>query len=163
MTRCGSKSPPKARLTYSISHGKIFQGTHKEHHVLMRISKKRTVKRSKKLYGHFMEVWALLSNSGHESRFTTKVPTRKMTLKAFTNTSCFLYKEHSDGVAGAALLVPFEKKWNERKSKGKDDALPFGEQREFPTLIVRITNWYKKLFPSISTLMFRVLKSDWIS
>ena len=72
--------------------------------------KKADSKKVKKLYDYFTETWTRLSDSDYESRFITKVPTRKMTLKAFTNTTYFMYQKYSDGIGGAALLVPLEKK-----------------------------------------------------
>ena len=72
--------------------------------------KKVDSKKVRELYDYFMEVWTRGSRIVDESRFITKVSTRKMTLEAFTNTTYFLYQEYSDGIVGVALLVPLEKK-----------------------------------------------------
>jgi|GEM_PF-3409029 len=72
--------------------------------------KKANRAKVKELYDYFMKNWTLVGRDANESRFITKVSPRKMTLKAFTNTTYFLYQEYSDGIVGVALLVPLEKK-----------------------------------------------------
>lgn len=72
--------------------------------------KKADKEQVKELYDYFTEIWSRFGRVSGDSRFLTKVPTRKMTLKAFTKTKYFLYNEYSDGVIGIGLLVPLEKR-----------------------------------------------------
>ena len=72
--------------------------------------KKANTEKVKEIYDYLMEIWTLVGDDA-ESRFITKVPTRKMTLEAFTNTTHFMYQEFRDGIAGFALLVPLEKEF----------------------------------------------------